>query len=141
LIFFDVSDSDIDMTIHEALVILESAELVHKAPRSEGGHGHRLYLECFYNALGDNAAAAGYTPKAFYNQWTAIFPRLERQGLIRIVAEPGCGLRRLSMTPAGRALLEKWDREGCQSHMSGRGASRNAKTRLCRATAIKARAA
>jgi len=104
------------MTHHEALVILDSAERTHRLPRSKGGHGHPLTLRCFTSALNYNARSCGYTPTEFRHQWKTVLPALARNGYVRVEAQGDCGFVLLSMTDGGRAVLDRWNHEGCESH-------------------------
>jgi len=103
------------MTHHEALVILESAERTHRLPRSRGGHGHPLTLRCFVAALADNAKGLGYSRKDFLNQWKGIFPGLLKNGYVRVEPQD-CGMDYLTLTAGGQSTLDRWNREGCQTH-------------------------
>src|SRR5580698_7420111 len=98
------------MTHHEALVILDSAERVHRLPRSKGGHGHPLTVRCFTSALNLNAQACGYSPKDFRNQWKKVLPALVRSGYARVEAQGDCDFILLSLTDGGRAVLDRWNR-------------------------------
>lgn len=107
------------MTFHTALVILDSAERSHKEE-----HHHALTLHCFLTALRDNAKAAGYTPLEFTKQWTRILPKLQSAGLVKIGTVDRCGRAHLNMTIGGRATLEHWNANGCESHQKGKGYNR-----------------
>ena len=104
------------MQHHEALVILNSAERTHRLPRSQGGHGHPLTVRCFMSALNLNARICGYAPTDFRNQFKQVLPALQRNGYVRIEALGDCGFVLLEMTSGGRAVLDRWNREGCESH-------------------------
>jgi len=104
------------MTNHEALVILDSAERTHRLPRSKGGHGHPLTMRCFTAALNLNARACGYAPVDFRNQWKTVLPSLMRNGYVRVESEASCDMVLLTLTNGGRAILDRWNSEGCESH-------------------------
>jgi len=45
-----------------------------------------------------------------------VLPALARNGYVRVEAQGDCGFVLLSMTDGGRAVLDRWNHEGCESH-------------------------
>jgi hypothetical protein len=119
-VYYNIWGKGQAVTHHEALVILESAEINHRKPPAKGGHGHPLTLQCFMGALKLNARACGYSPADFLNQWKAVLPGLLRNGYVHLDAQAHCGISFLSLTKAGRITLDRWNTEGCESHRATR---------------------
>jgi len=109
------------MTFHEMLAAVAIAQEVHAKPESEGGHGGPLTLNCFLEALGQNAFLLG-VPRGFLtSNFKAKLPVLIRKGWLTACDDRCGGGLHIGLSDGGVRQLDEWNEKGCGSHITGRG--------------------